>query len=45
MNHTILALCDPYLAEVWSGVGGHAGVPDLKGQLRLIHDRVMPALA
>ena len=45
MQHVIFALCDPLLAEVWSGVGGHHGVPDLKGQLQLIHDRVMPAFA
>ncbi len=45
MNHVIFALCDPLLAEVWSGVAGHEGVPDLKGQLQLIHDRVMPAFA
>ena len=45
MKHVIFALCDPHLAEVWSGVGGYEGVPDLKGQLQLIHDRVMPAFA
>ena len=43
-NHVIFALTDPYLVETWSG-RKIENVPDLKGQLRLIHDRVMPAFA
>jgi 5,10-methylenetetrahydromethanopterin reductase len=39
----ILALTDPYLVETWSG-RRIDGVPDLKGQLRLLHERVMPRL-
>ncbi len=43
-NHVILALTDPYLVQKWSG-RRIKNVPDLRGQLRLIHDRVMPAFA
>jgi 5,10-methylenetetrahydromethanopterin reductase len=42
-NHVILALTDPYLVETWSG-RRIDGVPDLAGQLRLLHDEVMPRL-
>jgi 5,10-methylenetetrahydromethanopterin reductase len=46
MNHVILSLCDPTLAEHWLGrPGSYGGVPHMKDQLQLIHDRVMPALA
>jgi alkanesulfonate monooxygenase SsuD/methylene tetrahydromethanopterin reductase-like flavin-dependent oxidoreductase (luciferase family) len=44
-NHAVLALVDPYLAELFSGRSGFSGVPDLRTQLRLVHDRVMPAFA
>ena len=45
MNHVILSLCDPTLAEHWLGrPGDYAGVPHMKDQLQLIHDRVMPQL-
>jgi 5,10-methylenetetrahydromethanopterin reductase len=40
-NHAIFALTDPYLVETWSGLKVE-NVPDLAGQLRLVHDRVMP---
>jgi 5,10-methylenetetrahydromethanopterin reductase len=40
-NHAIFALTDPYLVETWSGQKIE-NVPDLAGQLRLIHDHVMP---
>ena len=43
-NHVICAPIDPYLVEAWSG-RKVANVPDQKGQLRLIHDRVMPEFA
>jgi 5,10-methylenetetrahydromethanopterin reductase len=43
-NHVILALVDPYLVKQWSGLEIE-NVPDQRGQLRLIHDRVMPAFA
>jgi 5,10-methylenetetrahydromethanopterin reductase len=42
-NHVILALTDPYLVETWSG-RKIENVPDLKGQLRLLHEQVMPAI-
>src|SRR5438046_10653696 len=42
-NHVILALTDPYLVETWSG-RKIENVPDLKGQLRLLHEQVMPQL-
>lgn len=43
-DHMICAPIDPYLVESWSGIKV-ADVPDQQGQLRLIHDRVMPSLA
>jgi 5,10-methylenetetrahydromethanopterin reductase len=46
MNHVILALCDPTLAEIWLGrPGDYPGVGHMTDQLQLIHDRVMPAFA
>ena len=39
----ICAPIDPYLVEAWSGIQV-AGRPDQQGQLRLIHDKVMPSL-
>lgn len=43
-GHLICAPIDPYLVDAWSGVKV-ANVPDQQGQLRLIHERVMPAFA
>jgi 5,10-methylenetetrahydromethanopterin reductase len=43
-NHVIFLLSDPYVVENWAGVKID-GVPDLSGQLQLIHDRVMPSFA
>jgi 5,10-methylenetetrahydromethanopterin reductase len=40
-DHMICAPIDPYLVEAWSGLKVD-NVPDQQGQLRLIHDRVMP---
>lgn len=40
-DHLICAPIDPYLVEAWSG-RKVANVPDQQGQLRLIHERVMP---
>jgi 5,10-methylenetetrahydromethanopterin reductase len=40
-DHMICAPIDPYLVEAWSGIKVE-GVPNQQGQLRLIHDRVMP---
>ncbi len=42
VNHMILALSDSHLVEFFSGQGVE-GVPDIRGQLRLVADRVMPA--
>jgi 5,10-methylenetetrahydromethanopterin reductase len=45
MNHVILSLCDPTLADHWLGrKGDYDAVPHMKDQLQLIHDRVMPHL-
>jgi 5,10-methylenetetrahydromethanopterin reductase len=41
-NHLICAPIDPFLVKAWSGLDV-ANVPDQQGQLRLIHDRVLPA--
>lgn len=40
-DHMICAPIDPYLVEAWSGLKIEH-VPDQQGQLRLMHDRVMP---
>ncbi|HZO69922.1 MAG TPA: LLM class flavin-dependent oxidoreductase [Kribbellaceae bacterium] len=41
VNHIIAAVTDPYLVKLFSGKEV-TGVPDVHGQLRLIHDKVMP---
>lgn len=43
-NHLICAPIDPYLVESWSGLRVE-NVPDQRGQLRLIHDHVMPSFS
>jgi alkanesulfonate monooxygenase SsuD/methylene tetrahydromethanopterin reductase-like flavin-dependent oxidoreductase (luciferase family) len=43
-NHLVFAPIDPFLVRAWSGVEVE-GVPDQVSQLRLIHERVMPAFA
>ncbi len=42
VNHMILALSDPWLVKAFSGEEV-PNVPDIKGQLQLVADRVMPA--
>ena len=43
-NHLICCPVDPFLVEAWSG-RKIDGVPDQAGQLRLIHEHVMPEFA
>lgn len=43
-DHMICAPIDPFLVQAWSGRKVD-NVPDQQGQLRLIHDRVMPSFA
>lgn len=43
VNHIIAAVTDPFLVKLFSGKD-ITGVPDVQGQLRLIHDHVMPEL-
>jgi 5,10-methylenetetrahydromethanopterin reductase len=43
-NHLIAAPIDPFLVEAWSGLRVE-NVPDQQGQLRLIHEQVMPEFA
>jgi 5,10-methylenetetrahydromethanopterin reductase len=43
VNHVILALVDPVLVKFFSG--REVEVPTIPDQLRLVHDRVMPAFA
>jgi 5,10-methylenetetrahydromethanopterin reductase len=43
-NHLISAPIDPFLVEAWSGLRVE-NVPDQQGQLRLIHEQVMPEFA
>jgi 5,10-methylenetetrahydromethanopterin reductase len=43
VNHVISALVDPYLVKAFTGIDIENGV-DTHAQLRLIRDRVMPAL-
>ncbi len=42
VNHMIFALADPFLVNLFSGEEV-PNVPDFRGQLKLIADRVMPA--
>ena len=42
VNHMILALSDPALVKLFSGEDV-PNVPDIRGQLQLVADRVMPA--
>jgi 5,10-methylenetetrahydromethanopterin reductase len=42
VNHMILAITDPGLVKAFTG-RDIEGVPDVVGQLQLIHDEVMPA--
>jgi 5,10-methylenetetrahydromethanopterin reductase len=42
INHVIASVTDPYLVKHFSGQSLE-NVPDVFGQLRLIHDEVMPA--
>jgi 5,10-methylenetetrahydromethanopterin reductase len=41
VNHMILALTDPKLVKTFTGKD--VDVPDIKGQLQLVRDEVMPA--
>jgi alkanesulfonate monooxygenase SsuD/methylene tetrahydromethanopterin reductase-like flavin-dependent oxidoreductase (luciferase family) len=41
VNHMILCVTDPAIVKAFTGRDVH--VPDVIGQLQLIHDRVMPA--
>jgi alkanesulfonate monooxygenase SsuD/methylene tetrahydromethanopterin reductase-like flavin-dependent oxidoreductase (luciferase family) len=41
VNHMILAITDPALVKTFTGKD--VDVPDVKGQLQLVHDSVMPA--
>jgi 5,10-methylenetetrahydromethanopterin reductase len=43
INHVVAAITDPYLVNAFTGQMIE-NCPDAKGQLQLIHDRVMPAL-
>jgi 5,10-methylenetetrahydromethanopterin reductase len=42
VNHMILALADPAIVKLFSGEEV-ANVPDMRGQLRLVAERMMPA--
>jgi len=44
LDHLIVVPADPFLTHSWAGVQID-GLPDLAGQLRLLHDEVMPAVA
>jgi 5,10-methylenetetrahydromethanopterin reductase len=41
VNHMILCITDPAIVKAFTGKD--VSVPDVKGQLQLIHDEVMPA--
>jgi alkanesulfonate monooxygenase SsuD/methylene tetrahydromethanopterin reductase-like flavin-dependent oxidoreductase (luciferase family) len=43
VNHMILCITDPAIVKAFTGKD--VSVPDVKGQLQLIHDEVMPAFA
>ncbi len=44
LDHLIVVPADPFLTHSWAGVQVD-GLPDLAGQLRLLHDEVMPVVA
>jgi 5,10-methylenetetrahydromethanopterin reductase len=44
VNHMILALSDPHLVKFFTGEDVE-NVPDIRGQLKLVADRVMPEFA
>jgi 5,10-methylenetetrahydromethanopterin reductase len=44
ITHLVLAVADPPLVEAYGG-GRLDGVPDLRDQVQLIHDRVFPAFS
>jgi alkanesulfonate monooxygenase SsuD/methylene tetrahydromethanopterin reductase-like flavin-dependent oxidoreductase (luciferase family) len=44
VNHMILAITDPAMVKAFTA-RDLEGVPDVRGQLQLIHDEVMPAFA
>jgi 5,10-methylenetetrahydromethanopterin reductase len=41
VNHMILCITDPHLVKAFTG--RDVDVPDVHGQLRMIHDEIMPA--
>jgi 5,10-methylenetetrahydromethanopterin reductase len=43
VNHMILCITDPFILKAFTGK--EVDVPDVQGQLQLIHDSVMPAFA
>jgi 5,10-methylenetetrahydromethanopterin reductase len=43
VNHMILCVTDPHLVKAFTGMD--VAVPDVQGQLQLIHDEIMPAFA
>ena len=43
MNHMILCVTDAFLVKAFTGQD--VAVPDVIGQLRMIHDDIMPAFA
>jgi 5,10-methylenetetrahydromethanopterin reductase len=43
VNHIILCITDPGIVKAFTGKD--VSVPDVTGQLQLIHDEVMPAFA
>ena len=44
VNHVVATIVDPAMGKFMSGQT-FSGVPDIRGQLKLIHDRVMPHLS
>lgn len=44
VNHIVATIVDPAIGKFMSGQT-YRGVPDIKGQLKLIHDHVMPQLS
>ena len=42
VNHMVLALADPAIVKLFSGEEV-ANVPDMRGQLKLVAERMMPA--
>jgi 5,10-methylenetetrahydromethanopterin reductase len=43
LNHALVSFTDPFTLEAWAGIDVE-GLPDLRGQIRLVGEQVLPEL-